>query len=126
MSVTVAGASGGAVTPAPSPAPPPPPPPPSGPTANDTLKVFITQPTGGATVGGTAWVVMWVEGTTGSSNAFTLSVDGAVVGSQTTAARGPVVIPWPTTSNGTHTLTATVRDAAGRTGRTSMPVTVRN
>ena len=120
--VNVVGASGGVVTPAPAPAPAPAP----GPTANDSLSVFITQPKGGATVGGTAWVVIWVEGSTGSNNAFTLSVDGAVVGSQTTGARGPVVIPWTSTSNGTHTLTATVRDAAGNTGRTSIPVTVRN
>lgn len=100
------------------------PPPPT----NGTLRVFITQPTGGATVGGTAWVVMWVEGNSGSSNAFTLSVDGASVGSQTTSARGPVSIPWttPAAANGTHTVRATVRDAAGNTGSTSVTVTVRN
>ena len=68
------------------------------PPASGALKVFITQPTGGATVGGTAWVVLWVEGTSGSANAFTLSVDGATVGSQTTSARGPVTIPWTTTA----------------------------
>jgi hypothetical protein len=106
----------------PAPAPPPPPPP------TGTLRVAVTQPTGGATVGGTAWVVMWVEGSSGSSNAFTLSVDGATVGSQTTSARGPVTIPWITTrtSNGSHTLTATVRDATGNTGSSSVTVTVRN
>jgi hypothetical protein len=94
---------------------------------NDSLRVFITQPTGGTTVRGTAWVVMWVEGTTGAANTFTLSADGATVGSQTTSTRGPVTIPWPTsTPNGSHTLTAVVRDAAGRTGRTSVSVTVRN
>jgi hypothetical protein len=41
----------------------PPPPPPTG-----TLKVFITQPRSNETVGGVAWVVMWVEGTSGSSS----------------------------------------------------------
>jgi hypothetical protein len=130
--VSVTGASGGVVsspsapapTPAPTPAPAPTPPP--APTPADLLKVFITQPTGGATVSGTAWVVLWVEGTTGSANAFTLSVDGTVVGSQTTAARGPVTIPWKTSGSGTHTVTAVVRDAAGHTGRTSIAVTVRN
>jgi len=112
--VTVEGASGTGL-------PPPPPP------VNDTLQVFITQPSGGATVGGTAWVVLWVNGATSGSNAFTLSVDGAVVGSQTTTARGPVTIPWTTSiANGSHTLTAVVRDAAGHTGRTSIAVTVRN
>ncbi len=121
VSVTVVGRSPGAGTPTPTPPPPP------APAANDTLKVFITQPTGGATVGGTAWVVLWVEGTSGSNNTFTLSVDGATIGSRTTSARGPVVIPWATsTTNGSHTLTAVVRDAAGHTGRRSVSVTVRN
>jgi hypothetical protein len=93
-----------------------------------TLRVAVTQPTAGATVGGTAWVVMWVEGASGSANAFTLSVDGVTVGTQTTSAAGPVSLPWNTTgaSNGTHTLRATVRDAAGNTGSTSTSVTVRN
>jgi hypothetical protein len=101
---------------------------PQQPPATGPLKVFITQPTGGATVGGTAWVVMWVEGTSGSANAFTLSVDGATVGSQTTSARGPVTIPWTTTraTNGAHTVRAAVRDAAGNTGSVSVTVTVRN
>jgi centrosomal CEP192-like protein len=125
LGVTVVGNSPAAGTPTPPPAPAAPPPP--APPANDTLKVFITQPTGGTTVRGTAWVVMWVEGTSGSANTFTLSVDGATVGSRTTSARGPLTIPWITsTANGSHTLTAVVRDAAGRTGRTSVSVTVRN
>ena len=80
------------------------------------------------TVGGTVWVVMWAENTTGSSNAFTLSADGKQVKTETTSSRGPVTIPWDTRSvaNGTHTLTATVRDAAGNTGTTSITVIVRN
>ena len=61
----------------------PPPPPPS------TLKVFITQPRNNDTVSGTAWVVIWVEGTSGSSNVFTLSADGKQVGTQTTSSRSP-------------------------------------
>ena len=99
------------------------PPPPS------TLKVFITQPRNNDTVSGTAWVVIWVEGTSGSSNVFTLSADGKQVGTpQTTSSRGPVTMPWDTRSviNGTHTLTATVRDAQGNTGTTSITVIVRN
>jgi hypothetical protein len=104
------------------PPPPPPPPPPS------TLKVFITQPRNNDTVSGTAWVVIWVEGTSGSSNVFTLSADGTQVGTQPTSSRGPVTVPWDTRSviNGTHTLTATVRDAQGNTGTTSITVIVRN
>lgn len=102
--------------------PPPPPPPPT------TLKVFITQPKAPATVRGTVWVVLWVEGTSGASNVFTLSADGKPVASQTTTARGPVSIPWPTTAlpNGTHTLTGTVRDATGNTGTTSITVILNN
>jgi len=90
--------------------------------------VFITQPTGGASVRGTAWVVMWVEGTSGSANAFTLRVGNTTIGNPTSGARGPIVVPWTTSAvaNGTHTLTATVRDASGKTGTTSVNVTVRN
>jgi len=113
MQVSVTGASGVA-------APPPPP-------AGDTLKVYVTQPTSGATVRGTTWVVVWVDGTTGSSNTYTLSVDGGTVGTEVTGSKGPVSIPWVTSiANGTHTVTAMVRDSAGHTGRISVPVTVRN
>ena len=103
-------------------APPPPPPPPA------TLKVFITQPKASASVKGTVWIVLWVEGTSGASNTFTLSADGKQVSAQTTSARGPVSIPWPTQTlpNGTHTLTGTVRDAAGNTGVVSINVLVTN
>ena len=104
-------------------APPPPPPSP--------VKVFITQPKAGATVSGTVWVVLWAEGTSGSSNVFTLSVDGKIINSATTASRGPVTIPWftvnnPNAANGTHALGASVRDATGKTASTSITVIVNN
>ena len=96
-------------------------------------EVFITQPRSGATVSGTVWVVLWAEGTSGTSNTFTLSADGRQVLSQTTSSRGPVTLPWLTTPagappvpNGTHTLTGTVRDATGRTATTSITVIVKN
>ena len=44
--------------------------------------------------GGTVWVFVWAEGTTGSANVFTLSADGKQIGSQTTSSHGPVTIPW--------------------------------
>jgi hypothetical protein len=101
----------------------PAPPPPTG-----TLKVFITQPANGGTVTGTVWPTLWVEGQSGTSNTFTLSVNGQVVGSQVTSSRGPVSIPWITTgaTNGATSLTATVRDAAGNIGTTTIGVTIRN
>jgi len=93
-----------------------------------TLQVAITQPTGGSTVLGTAWVVAWVTGASGTANVFTLSVDGVTVGTTTVSVAGPVSIPWTTTSstNGSHTVTVTVRDATGNTGSTSATVTVAN
>ncbi len=93
-----------------------------------TLKVFITQPKATATVSGTAWIVLWVEGTSGASNTFTLSADGTQIATRTTTVRGPVSIPWATQglTNGTHTLTGTVRDATGNTGTTSITVIVNN
>ena len=105
-------------------APPPPPPPPPSP-----IKVFITSPKAGATVSGTVWVVIWAEGTTGSSNTFTLKVGGQEVGRQNAgSSRGPVTIPWNTKggANGTHALQATVVDASGATGSASMSVVVNN
>jgi hypothetical protein len=105
----------------------PPAPPPPDPPAGDTLDVAITQPAGGEVVGGTAWVVLWVNGASGSSNTFSLEVDGDTVASETTSQTGPVSIPWTTAvANGGHTLTAVVRDASGNTGRASVKVTVRN
>ena len=103
--------------------PPPPPPPPTG-----GLQVFVTQPTGGATVSGTNWAVLWLNGATGTSNTYTLSVGTQTVGTTTTGSVGPVTIPWNTASvgDGTKTLTANVKDASGKTGSTSVAVNVKN
>jgi hypothetical protein len=95
-------------------------------TPTGTLQVAVTQPTGGSTVGGTVWVVMWVTGASGSANQFTLSVDGVAVGTSTVPNAGPVTIPWVTSTNGSHTITATVKDATGNTGSTNVTVTVAN
>jgi hypothetical protein len=96
------------------------------PPPQNPLQVFITEPSAGATVNGTVWVVLRVEGTSGASNVFTLSADGQQIGSETTSSDGPVRIRWPkpvgTTSEGAHTLTGTVVDATGNTGSTSITV----
>ena len=74
-------------------------------------------------------MVLWVEGTSGSVNTFTLTVDGRAIGTETTAARGPVTLPWATAASGNgsqEAVTATVRDATGKTGTATLAVTVRN
>jgi len=111
-------------TPAPTPTPAPAPPPP----AAGSLSVFITEPTAGTTVSGTVWPTVWVEGQSGASNTFTISVNGQLVASQVTSSRGPVTVPWITTgtANGSASLTATVRDANGNAGATTINVSVRN
>jgi hypothetical protein len=97
-------------------------------TSSGPLRVLVTQPSNGADISGAAWAVLWVEGTRGEANTFTLAVDGTTIGSETTSASGPVTIPWNTTSvsNGRYTLTAVVRDTGGNFGSTSITVTVRN
>jgi len=79
-------------------------------------------------VSGTVWPTVWVEGQSGASNTFTISVNGQLVASQVTSSRGPVTVPWITTgtANGSASLTATVRDANGNAGATTINVSVRN
>jgi len=101
----------------------PPPPPPS------AVQVFITQPRNGDTVSGTNWVVLWADGTSGSSNVYTLTIDSTVVGTQNAgSSRGPISMPWNTKAfpNGTHTIKATVKDATGATATASISVLVNN
>src|SRR5207253_9149237 len=76
-----------------------------------TLRVSITQPSSGATVSGVPWAVMWVEGQSGSSNTFTLTLAGQTMGT-TTGSAGPISMPYDTrtVTNGSQPLTASVRD----------------
>jgi hypothetical protein len=99
------------------------PPPPTG-----TLKVFITSPSNGATVSGTSWVTLWLDGAAGASNVYTLTVAGQAVATTTTASTGPVSLPWSTSAvaDGAQTLTASARDATGNTGAASIAITVAN
>jgi large repetitive protein len=97
-------------------------------TQNGTLQVFVTQPSPGAVVSGTNWVVLWLGGSSGASNTYTLSVAGQIVMTTTTSSTGPVSIPWDTTqvASGPQTLLASARDATGNTGSSSVPITVQN
>jgi Abnormal spindle-like microcephaly-assoc'd, ASPM-SPD-2-Hydin len=111
-SLTLSGSTAGSPAPGPTPSP-------SGP-----LRVFIEDPPRGAAVGGSGAAVVRVDGTRGSSNRFTLSVDGIQESSLTSSSNGPVKLAWAGVPSGTHTISVTVRDAAGRTGTTSSTVVV--
>jgi len=101
-------------------APPPPP-------AGGTLSIAFTAPGEGATVTGTVWMVIWVNGASGSSNTFTVSVGSTLIRTQTTGGAN-VSIPWDTIgfANGPQTINVTVRDATGNTGSGARSVTVAN
>jgi hypothetical protein len=87
--------------------------------------VSLTAPASGATVSGSISV-----SATASDNVGVVGVsfrlDGSALGSEDLAA--PYSVSWATTgaANGTHQLTATARDAAGRTSVATISVTVNN
>ena len=84
--------------------------------------VSVTAPTGGSTVTGTATLSATASDNVGVSG-VQFKVDGANVGSEDTSS--PYSITWSSTSvaNGSHTVTAVARDAAGNT-KTSAGVTI--
>ena len=84
--------------------------------------VAITGPGGGATVSGTAQVTASASDNIGVVG-VQFKLNGTNLGGEDTAA--PYAISWDTTTatNGSHTLTAVARDAAGNT-TTSASVTV--
>ena len=84
--------------------------------------VSITSPASGATVSGSISVTATASDNRGVSG-VQFQLDGANRGAEDTTA--PYSMPWDTTTapNGTHTLTAIARDAAGNS-TTSEPVTV--
>ena len=96
------------------------------PPATGTIKVYITQPTGG-TVSGTQWVVIWLDNAAAGNKTYTFSANGTTVATGTTSDR-PASLPWNTASgsNGTTTLTVNVKDASGNTGSGSVGVWVAN
>jgi len=84
--------------------------------------VSISSPAGGATVSGTTTVSASASDNIGVAGVQFL-LDGAALGAEDSAS--PYAVSWNTTAagNGSHTLTATARDAAGNR-TTSAPVTV--
>jgi len=100
-------------------APPPPPPPPA-----DTTPptVGVTSPSNGATIQGTVPVSASASDNVGVAG-VQFRIDGANFGAEDTSA--PYSVSWNTTGavNGSHTITAVARDAAGNR-TTSAPVTV--
>jgi hypothetical protein len=108
--VNVANGSGGGTTP-----------------GTSALKVVFTNPHGNATVGGTVAVNIWVEGAAPGARTFVLALDGKTIATQTCACAHV----WPgwnsaLAADGTHTLSASVKDAAGNTGTASITVIVNN
>jgi hypothetical protein len=96
--------------------------------ATDTTppSVSMTAPGNGATVSGSVTVSATASDNVGVAG-VQFKLDGATLGSEDTTA--PYAITWDTTTtaNGTHTLTATARDAAGNTATsTAVTVTVNN
>ena len=84
----------------------------------------ISSPSNGTIVSGTVNVTVSASDNVGVSS-VTLSVDGAVVGTRTTA---PYSFSWNTTTiaDGTHTITAKAYDAAGNSSSASASVTNKN
>src|SRR5438034_1090818 len=88
--------------------------------------VSITSPASGATVSGTITVTASASDNVGVVG-VQFQLDGVNAGAELTAA--PYSVPWDTTSasNGSHTITAVARDAAGnRTTSAGVTVTVSN
>jgi hypothetical protein len=102
--------------------PPPPPPPPD--TTSPT--VSISSPAAGSTVSGTTTVSANASDNVGVAG-VQFKLDGANLGAENTTS--PYSASWNTTTagNGSHTLTAVARDAAGnQTTSASVTVTVSN
>jgi hypothetical protein len=96
-------------------------------TAGPSLGVAVTAPRPGATVRGTVWFTIWVNGAAGGAKSYTLTEGGRTLGSATTTSAGPVSIPWVTgaANNGARIVTVTVREGT-RSAAGSVGVTVAN
>ncbi len=98
----------------------------SGGTADTTAPtVSVSSPTNGASVSGTTTITANASDNTAVVG-VQFKVDGANVGSEDVSA--PYTTPWTTTgvTNGSHTVTAVARDAAGNTATATNTVSVNN
>ena len=86
--------------------------------------VSFTSPANGAVVSGTITVQVAADDNVGVTS-VSIAVDGALL---CTLGAAPYFCSWntATVANGTHTLTATAKDAAGNTATASITVTVSN
>lgn len=107
--------------------PPPATSPPTTPPPAGALTVSMTAVANNATVSNTVWPHIWMSGGAAGVNTFTLAVDGKVVASATGSVTHRVLM-WNTQGalNGTHRLTATVKDSQGAIGTQTITVIVRN
>ncbi|HTK82646.1 MAG TPA: glycosyl hydrolase family 18 protein, partial [Bacteroidota bacterium] len=94
---------------------------------SDTLPpaVSVTAPASGATVLNTVTISASASDNVGVVG-VQFKLDGTNLGGEITSA--PYNVPWNTllSSNGSHTLSATARDAAGNTTTGSIPLTIAN
>ncbi len=93
---------------------------------SSALQLTFTAPAPGSTVTGRkVGVSLSAAGTSGTSTTFTLSVDGTVVGSRT-GNLPTAKFTWTTRgyAKGSHTLSAMVQDATGKSGSASETVTL--
>ena len=86
--------------------------------------ISITSPSAGATVTGTTSISVSATDNSGKVASVSLYVDNVFLNSSGTS---PFTFSWTTGSNGSHTLYATAKDAAGNQGTSSsITVTVNN
>jgi PKD repeat protein len=92
-----------------------------------TLVVALTSPRPGETVRAWGWANIWVDSPGAPPFTYGLSMGGTVLW-QESSSQAHVTLPWDTTRvpEGPATLTATVRDAAGRSGSARVDVVVQN